>query len=163
MSKSDGPGGEAAFREAVGRGGQPAYLLVSPHNPTGTVHTAAELADVAQPARRYGVRVVADEIHAPIVAPGARFVPYLSVPGAENGLSVMSASKAWNLAGLKAAIAIAGAGAGDDPAAAFLERGRVALNPGVSFGPGGAGFVRMDLATSSEILTEAVHRMADSL
>jgi cystathionine beta-lyase len=49
---------------------------------------------------------------------------------------------------------------GDDPAAVFLERDRVALNPGQSFGPGGAGHVRLNFATSRAVLTEAVDRMA---
>jgi cystathionine beta-lyase len=221
---------------------RPVYLLCSPHNPTGTVHSAGELADVAALARTYGVRVVADEIHAPLVASGATFVPYLSVPGGEDGLSLMSASKGWNLAGLKAAVAVAGPDAaddlarlpeevghgpshvgvlahtaalrdggawldallgglddnrrllagllaeslpairyepaeatflawldcraldlGDDPAAVFLERGRVALNSGLPFGTGGAGFVRLNLATSPELITEAVRRMAAAL
>ncbi|MFJ8778407.1 MalY/PatB family protein [Streptomyces sp. NPDC102476] len=221
---------------------RPAYLLCSPHNPTGAVHSAEELADVAALARTYGVRVVADEIHAPLIAAGATFVPYLSVPGAESGLSLMSASKAWNLAGLKAAVAVAGPDAADDlarlpeevghgpshvgviahtaalrdggawldalltglddnrrllaqllaeelpavryepaqatylawldcralelrgdPADVFLERGRVALNSGVPFGTGGAGFVRLNLATSPELITEAVRRMAAAL
>src|SRR5690606_35067137 len=69
---------------------------------------------VAALADRYGVRVVADEIHAPLVVGDTDFVPYLSVPGGERGLSLMSASKAWNLAGLKAALAIAGPGAAED-------------------------------------------------
>lgn len=51
-------------------------------------------------------------------------------------------------------------GLGDDPAAAFLERGRVALNSGLTFGDGGAGHVRLNLATSPAIITEAVTRMA---
>ena len=51
-------------------------------------------------------------------------------------------------------------GLGDDPAEVFLERGRVALTSGIPFGIGGAGFVRMNLATSPEIITEAVRRMA---
>jgi len=51
-------------------------------------------------------------------------------------------------------------GLGDDPAAAFLERGKVALSPGPTFGPGGEGFARLNLATSGEVLTEAVRRMA---
>jgi cystathionine beta-lyase len=90
--------------------GRKAYLLCNPQNPTGTVHTNAELAAVAELAQRHGVRVIADEIHAPLVLPGADFVPYLSVPGGSNGFSLMSASKGWNLAGLKAALAIAGEG-----------------------------------------------------
>ena len=105
---------EDAFRRAVAGGRRAAFLLCSPHNPTGTVHTADELAAVAALADRHGVRVVADEIHAPLVAPGTVFTPYLSVPGAESGLSLMSASKGWNLAGLKAALAIAGPAAAGD-------------------------------------------------
>jgi cystathionine beta-lyase len=42
----------------------------------------------------------------------------------------------------------------------FLRRGRVALSPGETFGTGGAGHVRLNLATSPEVLTEAVDRMA---
>jgi len=233
---------EAAFRRAAAGRGRAAYLLCSPHNPTGTVHTADELAAVAGLAERYGVRVVADEIHAPVVAGGVRFVPYLSVPGAERGLALMSASKGWNLAGLKAALALAGPGAaadlarmpeevshgpshvgviahtaalrdgtawldallaglddnrrlltellaehvpgvvhrsgeatylawldcralglGDDPAQAFLSRGRVALSSGIPFGTGGAGHVRLNLATSPEVIGEGVRRMAAAL
>ncbi|MFF7857250.1 aminotransferase class I/II-fold pyridoxal phosphate-dependent enzyme [Streptomyces sp. NPDC007904] len=235
-----GPGVlEDAFRQAVAGGRRAALLLCSPHNPTGTVHTAGELSAVAALAERYGVRVVADEIHAPLVLGAADFVPYLSVPGGERGLSLMSASKAWNLAGLKAALAVAGPeaaadlarmpeevghgpshlgvlahtaalregtawldallagldanrrlltallaehlpairyrpgdatylawldcralGLGDDPAQVFLEHGRVALNPGPPFGTGGAGHARLNLATSPEVITEAVRRMA---
>ncbi len=104
---------EAAFAAATAARRSAVYLLCSPHNPTGAVHTADELAAVAALAGRHGVRVVADEIHAPLVLDGA-FTPYLSVPGAENAFSLMSASKAWNLAGLKAAVAIAGPEAAAD-------------------------------------------------
>ncbi|MFI2040525.1 MalY/PatB family protein [Streptomyces bottropensis] len=100
-------------RERSGRGAI-AYLLSNPHNPTGTVHTSEELCAVAELARRYGVRVVADEIHAPLVLRGARFTPYLSVPGAEDAFSLMSATKGWNLAGIKAALALAGPEAAGD-------------------------------------------------
>ncbi|MEH0573635.1 MULTISPECIES: aminotransferase class I/II-fold pyridoxal phosphate-dependent enzyme [Streptomyces] len=233
---------EEAYRGAVAGGGRAAHLLCSPHNPTGTVHTARELSAVAELAGRYGVRVVADEIHAPLTAPGVDFVPYLAVPGAESGLSLMSASKGWNLAGLKAALAVAGPeaaadlallpeevghgpshvgvlahtaalregtawldallagldenrrllaallaehlpgvvhrpgeatylawldcralGLGDDPASVFLERGRVALSSGPDFGTGGTGHVRLNLATSPELLTEGVRRMAQAV
>jgi cystathionine beta-lyase len=54
-------------------------------------------------------------------------------------------------------------GLGDDPAEAFRERGKVALNSGPEVGTGGAGHVRLNLATSPEILTEAVDRMAASV
>ena len=103
---------EAAFRHAASAGSRAAYLLCSPHNPTGVVHTRAELERIAQLAQRYVVRVVVDEIHAPLVPAGATFVPYLTVD--PRGISLMSASKAWNLAGLKAALMIAGLEALDD-------------------------------------------------
>ena len=48
--------------------------------------------------------MVADEIHAPIVYPGSRHLPYLSLPGSERAFALLSASKGWNLAGLKAAL-----------------------------------------------------------
>ncbi|GAA4080529.1 aminotransferase class I/II-fold pyridoxal phosphate-dependent enzyme [Streptomyces shaanxiensis] len=230
------------FRRAVAGGRRAAFLLCSPHNPTGTVHTAEELSAVAALADRHGVRVVADEIHAPLTADGVDFVPYLSVPGGGSGLSLMSASKAWNLAGLKAALAVAGPAAAadlarlpeevshgpshlgviahtaalrdgtgwldallaglddnrrlladllaehlpaityrpgeatylawldcralgldEDPADVFLHRGRVALNSGIPFGTGGAGHVRLNLATSPELITEGVRRMVAAL
>jgi cystathionine beta-lyase len=49
---------------------------------------------------------------------------------------------------------------GDDPAAKILAEAKVALNPGLTFGPGGAGFARLNLACSPEVLTEAIQRIA---
>lgn len=103
-----------AFAAATSGGKRAAYLLCSPHNPTGTLHTTAELEAVAALAEEYAVRVVVDEIHAPLVYPGQTFVPYLSVRGGERALTLMSASKGWNLAGLKSALAIAGPEAAAD-------------------------------------------------
>jgi len=54
-------------------------------------------------------------------------------------------------------------GLGEDPSVAFLERGRVALNAGPTFGPGGEGHVRINIAASRATLTEAVGRMASVL
>lgn len=107
---------EEAFDRSTYRGGRAALLLCSPHNPTGVVHTAAELARVAELADRFGVRVVVDEVHAPFCYPGHRFVPYLTVPGTESALAVISAAKAWNIAGLKAALLIPGTAARADTA-----------------------------------------------
>lgn len=231
-----------AFREATAGGRRAAYLLCNPQNPTGTVHSVDELAMLAGLAEEHGVRVVSDEIHAPLTHATSRFTPYLTVPGAERGLAVISPSKGWNLAGLKAALAVAGPwavddlrrlhevhghgashvatlahiaalddgrqwlagllqeldanrhllrslltehlpavgyqlpeatylawldcrdlGLGDDPAATFRHRGRVALSPGGRYGDPGRGFVRLNLATSPQIITEAVRRMASSL
>ncbi|MGC1214890.1 MAG: MalY/PatB family protein [Micromonospora sp.] len=99
---------DEAFRRARACGRRPAFLLCNPHNPTGVVHRRDELEAVAELADRHGVRVISDEIHAPLVLPGAHFTPYLTVTGAENAFALISASKAWNLAGLKAALAVAG-------------------------------------------------------
>jgi cystathionine beta-lyase len=241
---------ERAFRETASERMGPsgaALLLANPHNPSGAAHTRDELARLAALAARYGVRIVSDEIHGPLSGrPGIDdvppYTPILTVPGAESAVVLTSASKAWNLAGLKAALMVPGPGAvtdvarvpehashgvshvsviahvaalregrawleevlttleanrqllarllaahlpalryrpghatylawldcrelglGDDPAATFLDRGRVALNSGPAFGPGGAGHVRLNLATSQEILTEAVRRMASAV
>ncbi|MEV6209281.1 MalY/PatB family protein [Kitasatospora sp. NPDC051914] len=105
---------DEAFARARRHGRRAAFLMSNPHNPTGTVHTRAELEAVAALAREHGVRVVSDEIHAPLVLPGAVFTPFLGVPGGENGFALTSASKAWNLAGLKAALAVAGPEAAAD-------------------------------------------------
>lgn len=97
---------EAAF--AAGARG---YLLCNPHNPSGRVFSAADLRQIATLADRYGVIVLADEIHAPLTLPGVQHTPYVAVggPAAEHGVTLASASKAFNVAGLKAAVAVAGA------------------------------------------------------
>ncbi|MEV4578382.1 MalY/PatB family protein [Nonomuraea jabiensis] len=105
---------EEAFVRARSRGRRAAFLMSNPHNPTGVVHTRDELQAIARLARKHGVRVISDEIHAPLVLPGATFVPFLDIEGSENGFALTSASKAWNLAGLKAGLVIAGAEAAGD-------------------------------------------------
>ena len=221
---------DAASRRTV-------LLLCSPHNPTGVVHTAEELAAVAESAQRRGALVIVDEVHAPLVPQGATFVPWFSV--ADHGFVVTSAAKAFNLAGLKAGLIVGGpasraqlkrlpdsvayggshlgvighsaayrsdpswldavnaniaanrallaqlladrlpgvghrspqatylawldlrgVGLGPDPAEVLLKQGRVALNEGRTFGRGGIGHARVNLACSQEVLTEAVDRMA---
>ncbi|MGY1710239.1 MalY/PatB family protein [Geodermatophilus sp. SYSU D00758] len=82
-------------------------LLVhtNPHNPLGRVFTAAEQRALAEVVEDAGARVFADEIHAPLVYPGAQHVPYasLSPATAAHTITATSASKAWNLPGLKTA------------------------------------------------------------
>jgi cystathionine beta-lyase len=228
--------------------GARAYLICNPHNPTGSVLTRDALLAVADLAGRYGVRLLVDEIHAPLTYPGVRHVPFLSLLSSAEPEAIarafvlVSASKAWNLAGLKAALLLAGPAAaddlaripaevsvaaglfgviaseaalregeswladllaeldanrallarlladelpavgyrppdatfmawldcrrlelGDDPAAVFLERGRVAVNSGHHFGAPGRGFVRFNFATSAERIAEGVRRMAYAL
>jgi cystathionine beta-lyase len=122
---------DGVFRTAREQSGRPAFLLSNPQNPTGAVHTRQELEEVAVLARRHGVRVIADEIHGPLVLSGTRFTPYLSVAGAEDGFAVTSASKAWNLAGLKAALLLAGPAAASDLARLPEEVGHGASHLGV--------------------------------
>lgn len=92
--------------EAAFAAGARAYLLCSPHNPVGLVHSAEQLTAVAELAARYDVTVISDEIHAPLTHSTTNFTPFLSVSDAarEHGITAASASKAWNLAGLKCAM-----------------------------------------------------------
>ncbi len=79
-------------------------LLTQPHNPWGRVFSPTELEGVRDVVIKHGARVVADEIHAPLVLPGAEFVSYLDVDGtADHAVAVVAASKAFNTAGLRCA------------------------------------------------------------
>ncbi|HEU0206858.1 MAG TPA: aminotransferase class I/II-fold pyridoxal phosphate-dependent enzyme [Pseudolysinimonas sp.] len=51
-------------------------------------------------------------------------------------------------------------GWGHDPAGRILGEAKVALVPGLDFGAAGTGFARLNLACSSEVLTEAIDRIA---
>jgi cystathionine beta-lyase len=84
-------------------------LLCNPHNPVGRLHTRDELAELSEIVARHGGFVVSDEIHAPLTHHGRTFTPYLSVSGAarEHGIVAASASKAFNLAGLKCGLFVA--------------------------------------------------------
>ncbi len=221
-----------------------AYVLCNPHNPVGRVHSPDELAALVRLARIYKVTLISDEIHGPLVLPGATFTPLLTVPGAADvAVTVMSASKAWNLAGLKCAAVVTAStklaaavdrfppdtrwrvghlgvlaavtaytegeawlddllvtldqrraqlgrllatqlpqvswhppeatflawldcsaiGPDDTARERFLDRGRVALEPGLRFGALGSGYARLNFGTSEEILDEAIGRMAKAL
>jgi cystathionine beta-lyase len=230
-----------ALDRALGSPGVGAYLLCSPHNPVGRVWSRDQLLTVADICQRHGVPLLVDEIHAPLVLAGARQVPFLSLghDHSERTIAFTSASKGWNIPGLKCGLAVAGGtggasalgdrwdallasglgvggsvaafrdatgwldaavaqldenrrllvsllaehlpgvgyrppeasflawldcrelGLGADPAAAFLERGRVAVSPGPDFGA--PGFARLNIGTSPELMTEAVRRMAVAL
>jgi cystathionine beta-lyase len=220
-------------------------LLCNPHNPWGRAFRRDELEGLRDVVTRHRARVISDEIHAPLVLPGARHVPYGSLDGtADHVTTVLSASKAWNLPGLKCAQLVAGNdsdlatfrsvplvanhglatpgivgtlaayGAGEpwldawidrlggnrdlfaelvakrlpgvrmrlleatylawldvrdlgfggadqpDPSEVALARGRVMVNDGRAFGPGGDGHVRVNLATSRERLERVVDGLA---
>jgi cystathionine beta-lyase len=79
-------------------------LLTNPHNPWGRVFTRGELEGVRDVVARHGARVISDEVHAPLTLPGSTHVPYLSIDGtAEHAVTIVSASKACNIAGLRCA------------------------------------------------------------
>jgi cysteine-S-conjugate beta-lyase len=101
---------ERAFAE-----GARAYVLCSPHNPLGRVWTADELRTIVALAGRHDVVVIADEIHAPLAMQGAAHTPYLSIAGEnDRAFAALSATKAWNISGLKCALAVAGSRAAAD-------------------------------------------------
>jgi cysteine-S-conjugate beta-lyase len=229
--------------EAAFAAGARAMLLCNPANPVGVVHSAGTLIALADLAAKYDVTVVSDEIHSLLTHSSATFTPFLSVSEAarEHGISATSASKAFNLAGVKCAVMVVasermlalldgmseevgwrtsllglhasvaafthgddwldgtlvaieeskrllgeliatelpGVGYrapdatfmawldfralewGDDPSIRALEA-KVALNPGPDFGTQGRGFTRLNFACSPEVLTEAIHRLADA-
>ena len=90
---------------AAFRAGGHLLILCNPCNPVGRVYTPAELAAVTEVVERHGGRVFADEIHAPLVYPGSRHIPYASTSSvaAAHTITSLSASKGWNLPGLKCA------------------------------------------------------------
>lgn len=233
----------AGLEDAFAAGAK-VYILCHPHNPVGHVFTLDELEKIADLAKKYGVLVISDEIHAPLIFNDAEFIPYLNVSDTarETGLCITSASKAWNIAGLKCAQIIADNTAIKDrlallpfsspwrtsilgvwasiaaynqgepwlkavlknldenrhylskllkkhlPKAKYtipdstylawidlsaysqeevtkllLDKGRVAVSNGADFGGIGKDYVRLNLATSKEIIKEAVIRMASVL
>jgi cysteine-S-conjugate beta-lyase len=104
----------AAIEAALSQPGAAAYLLCSPHNPTGNVWPAGQLEMVAGLCQRHGAALLVDEIHAPLVLPGARFVPFGSLRHEMTGEAFVftSASKGWNIPGLKCGVVIAGSDRG---------------------------------------------------
>ena len=222
-----------------------AYLLCSPHNPTGLTPSADTLATIAELALVHGVAVIADEIHGPLAHPGTVHTPFLTVSSGDlTAVSLVSASKAWNIAGAKCAQMVAGStrvmdimaervplevtyatghfgviasiaayrgggpwleqvraqiaanahavhehvtaslpsvrfvppassylawmdfsatGIAGDPAEFILERSRVAVSAGPTFGAGCDGFIRLNFGTSPAILAKVLSRITHSL
>lgn len=87
------------------RAGVRALIVVNPHNPSGRVIPGEKLARIAELCAEREAWVLADEIHASLVLPGAAHTPRLEVAEAarEFGIILTPASNAFNLAGLKAA------------------------------------------------------------
>jgi cysteine-S-conjugate beta-lyase len=220
-------------------------LLCNPHNPTGRVLERTELESVAKIAAERNLTIVADEIHADLVYPGATHIPMETIAAAtERTVTLTSATKGFNIAGLRTSIAhfgspalrdrfdrmfperlLGGPGrfgvaatiaawrdgeawlnevlqyldrnrrlvaewaarhnlghhlpeatylawldcrrldlqAGVTPQQYFVERAKVGLSEGSDFGEPGQGHVRLNFATSAEILGEILERLGGAL
>ena len=220
-------------------------LLCNPHNPTGRVLELSELEAIASIAANHNLTIVADEIHADLVYPGARHIPMETIAAAaERTVTLTSATKGFNIAGLRASIAHFGSPGlkdrfdkrlperllggpsrlgvaatiaawsggepwlnevmlyldrnrqlvtqwaaqanlghympeatylawmdcrrldmpeGQTPQQHFLEHAKVALNEGLDFGELGQGHIRLNFATSAEILADVLERLGGAL
>ncbi len=217
-------------------------FICNPQNPTGRVLEGAELEGIVAIADRHDLTIVSDEIHADLVFPGAKHIPMETVRGAaERTVTLTSATKGFNIPGLRTAVAHFGSadlkarfdartpehllggpsrvgmmatiaawtaseawlnevmdyldrnrrtvaawaaeheirhhvpeatflawldcrhldlGDGLTPQQHFLDRARVALSQGADFGEGGKGHVRLNFATSEEVLDEILSRLS---
>lgn len=85
-------------------GGAGSLILCNPNNPLGTAFTAEELRAIVDIAASHGARVIADEIHAPLVYDRPHVAAAsVSDQAADTVITLMSASKGWNLPGLMCA------------------------------------------------------------
>ena len=227
------------------------HILCNPHNPVGAVFSQLDLAKLADLADEFGVVIASDEIHAPLTYKEKSFTPFLnsSAVAKEVGISFLSATKSWSIAGLKCAqivavgektrqivagiptavhsrallfgsVASAAAygesidwldsvvaqldqsrtylsgllselqfdigyrepdggyfgwldlrsvdkfknlNSREDIAELLLTHGKIAVAPGHLYGPSGTGFIRINFATSFEIIEESVKRIKSTL
>jgi cysteine-S-conjugate beta-lyase len=222
-----------------------AILLCNPHNPTGRVFDAEERAAIARVAVEHDLLVISDEVWGDLLHPGFRHGPMAAMGDevAARTITITSASKSFNLAGLRCAVAHVGSerlarrlealpphalGAVGSPGAAaavacwtegrewleavraflterrdqlakrlaedlplaryqladatylgwfdlsayelgpepgewLFEHARVALSSGGDFGRHGEGFVRLNTATSPELLDRIVDRIVEAV
>ena len=82
------------------------FILCNPHNPTGQVWTENDLTSIGNLCQKYGVTVVSDEIHCDLTIPSVDYFPYGRTPLGDRAVVCVSASKAFNLAGLQGAAVI---------------------------------------------------------
>lgn len=84
-------------------------ILSNPHNPGGRVWTVEELRRIADVCKESGTMVVSDEIHADLTLPPYKHHPFATVSeaAAQNSLTFMAPSKAFNMPGLGSSYAIA--------------------------------------------------------
>ena len=80
-------------------------ILCNPHNPVGKIWSKEELAKIGELCRKHHVMVFSDEIHCDLCDPGQEYVPFASASDtcADISITAISASKAFNIAGLQTA------------------------------------------------------------
>lgn len=107
------PGADGVWRSAPGDLEQAldasrAILLCNPHNPVGKVYTREELQAIADGCLARDVLIISDEIHSDLTFDGRRHIPIASLGSevAARTITLMAASKSYNIAGLKTAFAI---------------------------------------------------------
>ena len=81
------------------------YILCNPHNPVGRIWTKEELARIGELCKIHHVRVISDEIHCDITAPGRNYTPFAAASDTCREISVtaIAPTKAFNIAGLHTA------------------------------------------------------------
>ncbi|MFT7600604.1 MAG: cystathionine beta-lyase [Acidimicrobiales bacterium] len=222
-----------------------AILMCNPHNPTGRVFSLEELTTVAEVAEANDLLILSDEIWGDVVHPGATHIPMpmVSQAAAARTITISAASKSFNLAGLRTAVAHIGhaelaekfaalpahargglstpgaeatlaswtkggpwlaevlahltaqrdhlasrlaselpqvgfqlpeatylnwldfscCNLGPEPATTLMAEVGVSLSPGSDFGHGGDGWVRLNVATSQEILDLMLDRIVGAV
>lgn len=83
-------------------------ILCNPHNPVGIQWDAETLRAVAALARKYGVKVISDEIHGDLMLYGQHHIPFCSVSADATavGITFGAPSKTFNIPGLVSSWAI---------------------------------------------------------
>lgn len=95
-----------AFERGVKKSGM--FLLCHPHNPVGKIYSRGELKRMAEICLENDVSIVSDEIHSELLLGGAKFTPLASLSPeiGRHTITLISASKAFNVPGLACAFAI---------------------------------------------------------
>ena len=245
LEAQDGWRLDPEWLEAAIDDGTTAILLCNPHNPTGRAFTRDELTAIAETAEKHDLLVISDEIWGDLMHPGAKHIPMalLGEEVAARTVTITAASKSFNLAGLRCAVAHIGhagvaeklaaipshvfgavsslgaeatlaawtqgapwlaetrshltaqrdhlasrlaaelpgvrfdvpeatylawldfraMGLGDDPAKRLLDTARVALSSGLDFGGRGAGFARLNFATTRASLDAILDRIVEDV
>lgn len=85
-----------------------AMVLCNPHNPIGQIWTREELVHIAALCQQYGVILIADEIHGDLTLNDHEYTPTFTLPAdlRQNLITLVSPSKAFNLAAIHAATVI---------------------------------------------------------